>query len=149
MAGPEQFQSRAKAWAAEIGAARRRAGLLLPDGVLDVLQPWRATLGRWIVAEIAPGRLMPWLPVAFGAGIVLYFTADREPAWWSAVPLVLAGITIAILVRRRAFGFPLALGFAAIAAGFATATLKSVYVTHPILYYPASSVALSGFVETT
>jgi hypothetical protein len=26
------------------------------------------------------GRLLPWFAVAYGAGIVLYFTAKREPA---------------------------------------------------------------------
>ena len=35
----------------------------------------------------APGRLLPWLPVAFGLGIAIYFTAEREPAWWAAVAL--------------------------------------------------------------
>jgi competence protein ComEC len=41
-------------------------------------------LSQWALAEVAPGRLVPWLPVAFGFGIVGYFTADREPAWWAA-----------------------------------------------------------------
>jgi len=134
--------------AAEIGAARRRAGLLLPEGLAEALRPLRASVERWVIAEVAPGRLVPWLPVAFGAGIILYFTADHEPAWWAALPVALIGIAIAILARRRAVAFPLLLGFAVLACGFATATLKSVYVAHPILRYTVSSVSLSGFVET-
>ena len=30
-------------------------------------------------AEAGAGRLLPWMPVAFGTEIALYFTADREP----------------------------------------------------------------------
>lgn len=99
------------------------------------------------MAEVAPGRLVPWLPVAFGFGIVGYFTADREPAWWAVSALALAGIVVAFAARRRAVGFPLALGLAAIAAGFATATLRTVRIAHPVLQVPASSVVLAGFVE--
>lgn len=61
----------------------------------------------------------------FRFGIVAYFTADREPAWWAASALTLAGVIVAFVARRRAFGFAIALGFAAIAAGFATATLRT------------------------
>jgi competence protein ComEC len=107
----------------------------------------RRLLSEWAVAEVAPGRLVPWLPVAFGFGIVGYFTADREPAAWAAAGLALAGIVVAFLARRRAIGFPLALGCAAIAAGFAVATLKTARIAHPVLQQPVSSVQVAGFVE--
>ena len=50
-------------------------------------------LRDWAIAETGPGRLLPWLPVAFGLGIAIYFTAEREPAWWavSALAAVCAG----------------------------------------------------------
>ena len=51
------------------------------------------------------------------------------------------------MARRRAVGFPLALGFAVCAAGFATGTLRTKFVAHPVLHYSASGVTLSGFVE--
>ena len=54
---------------------------------------------------------------------------------------------LAILARRRPVAFPLALAGAAVAAGFAVATLKAVYVAHPVLARPAVSVAIAGFVE--
>ena len=76
-----------------------------------------------------------------------YFTADREPAWWAASALVLAGVSVAFLARRRSFGFAIALGFATIAAGFAVATLQAARVAHPVLQYPVASVSLSGFIE--
>jgi hypothetical protein len=34
----------------------------------------------WASQEVGVGRLLPWFAVAYGAGIVLYFTAKREPA---------------------------------------------------------------------
>jgi competence protein ComEC len=140
-------RARAKAWAAEVDAARRRAGLALPEG----LEGRTARLGRliaeWAAAETAPGRLMPWLAVAYGVGIVLYFTADHEPAWWAACGLTLAGFALVVAERRRPVGFPLALSFAAIAAGFATANLRTASVAHPVLQYAASGVTVAGFVE--
>ncbi|HVV60294.1 MAG TPA: ComEC/Rec2 family competence protein [Pseudolabrys sp.] len=147
MAFGGERRARAKAWTAEIDAARRRAGLLLPAPLLDALRRLSASVEQWAAAEAAPGRLAPWLPVAFGFGIVLYFTADHEPALWAALAAAMTFTAVAYVSRRRPFGFPLALGVAALAAGFATATFRTTHVAHPVLRYPASSVSLSGFVE--
>src|SRR5580658_9697658 len=81
----------------------------------------RQRVAPWIAAEVAPGRLMPWLPVAFGGGVAIYFTADREPAWWAALAVV--------------------------AAGFATATVRTALLVHPVLARPLYNVDLSGYVE--
>ena len=143
----ERPRARAKAWAPTADAARRPAGFLLPDGMVDAAGSLRGLLSEWVVAEVAPGRLMPWLPVAFGFGIVAYFSADREPAWWAAVALAIAGVVLTVLARHRPIGFPLVLGLATIAAGFATATLQTVRIAHPILQSSAASVLVSGFVE--
>jgi competence protein ComEC len=148
MAEPEQSRSRAKAWAAELDAARRRAGLALPDWLGMPADRLGRQLAQWAVAEAAPGRLLPWLPVGYGFGIVGYFAAEREPAWWAALAAALAGMAIAYLARRRPIGFALALACAAIAAGFATATLKTLRIAHPILAYPSWSAQVEGFVET-
>src|SRR5271170_6644295 len=43
-----------------------------------------ARLREWAAIEVGAGRLLPWFAVAFGAGIVLYFTAEHEPAAWAA-----------------------------------------------------------------
>ena len=147
MAPDDRIRKRARAWAADIDAARRRAGLLLPAGVADSAGWLRRLISQWALAELAPGRLVPWLPVAFGFGIVGYFTADREPAAWAAAGLAIFGVEIAVLARKRPIGFPVALGLAAIAAGFATATLKTAHIAHPVLQVTASSATLSGFVE--
>jgi competence protein ComEC len=90
---------------------------------------------------------MPWLPVAFGLGIAIYFTAEREPAWWMAAGVATGLGLLAVVLRRRAIAFPVALGVAAIAWGFLTATVRTLTVSHPVLSQPAFNVALTGFVE--
>src|SRR5689334_20571592 len=140
-------RARTKTWAPDIEAAGRSAGLLFPEGLTDSAEHLRRLLAQWIAAEVAPGRLVTWLPVAFALGIVAYFTAAREPAWWAATGLTLACVVVTILVRRRSFGFPLAVGSAAIAAGFAVATVQTLRIDHPILEHAISSVVLAGFVE--
>ena len=64
----------------DLAAARRRAG----GGfrAVGLRQPGPSLLERlraWVRAEAGAGRLLPWVPVAFGAGIALYFTASHEP----------------------------------------------------------------------
>ena len=140
-------RARAKAWVPQADVARRPAGLLLPDGIANAAGWLHGLLSDWVAAEVAPGRLMPWIPVAFGFGIVAYFSADREPAWWAATALVVAGVLIAFLTCHRPIGFPVALGLAAAAAGFATAVLQTERIAHPILQASIASVQVSGFVE--
>ena len=137
----------AKAWAPEIDAARRPAGVFLPDGVADAAGSLRDLISKWVAAEVAPGRLMPWLPVSFGCGIAGYFAADREPASWAALTLAIASIVTVFAARRRSFVFPLALGFAAFTSGFATATLQTARIAHPILQHPVATAVVAGFVE--
>ncbi len=143
----EGGRSRARTWAAELDAARRRAGLAWPYGLVARASRLRDLLSAWALAEVAPGRLLPWLAVAFGFGIAVYFTAEREPAVWAPMALAAASVAVAVLARRRAVGFPLALGFAAIACGFAVATLQATRLSHPVLSRVAANATLSGFVE--
>jgi competence protein ComEC len=139
-------KSRAKAIAAGVAAAGRRAGLW-PAGLDAFSEQLRKHLASWATADVAPGRLLPWLPVAFGMGIAVYFAADREPAWWAATALAIAAFGIAFAARRHPFGFPLAAGLAALAAGFCLATVHSARIAHPVLNAPTWSAQVSGFVE--
>src|SRR5262249_6628893 len=101
----------------------------------------------WGLAEVAPGRLTPWLAVSVGFGIVLYFRAEQEPALWAVLALATGTMAAAALVRHRPIGFPLMVGVAAIAAGFATATAKRALIDHPVLPTVAWNVEVSGFIE--
>lgn len=148
MAG-EGFTSRARAKAralgAEIGAARRRASALFPDASARA-ENFIEHLKVLLVLEAAPGRLIPWLPVGFGTGVVLYFTADREPALWAVSAVAVSAIACAVAARRRMLPLAAALAFASIACGFAIATIKSASIAHPILHY-AATADIKGFVE--
>ena len=101
----------------------------------------------WVLADVGPGRLTPWLAVSFGVGIVLYFAAEQEPALWAVLALAAGTIAAAVLVRHRPIGFPLMVGVAAIAAGFATATAKRALIDHPVLPVVAWNVDMTGFIE--
>ena len=89
---------------AQVGAGTR-AGTWDVPRPRGIAWPSRATLGdarktlqRWLASDVAAGRLLPWIPVAFGSGIVLYFTADREPALASSV----AALARFFMARRGA-----------------------------------------------
>jgi competence protein ComEC len=126
-----------------VGGARAASG---------AARPWSefipsAQIRQWAAQEVVAGRLLPWLAVAYGAGIVLYFTAEHEPFWWAALLLAAVCTAGAVLLRRHLLGFVVALGVAAISLGFAGATVKTALIDHPVLRFAASGVTLSGFVE--
>jgi competence protein ComEC len=125
-------------------AARARS---VGPTVSDTWPAFVAKLQEWVRAEAGAGRLLPWLPVAFGAGIAFYFTAEREPIAWITALTAAAFCAVAFLLRRQKL-FPLALMIAALSAGFATATLKTSRIAHEVLARPLYSVSLKGFVET-
>jgi competence protein ComEC len=105
------------------------------------------TIKQWAIAEVGPGRLMPWLPVAFGVGIALYFAAETEPSLTAAAIAALLTAALAFLARARPMAFPILIGVAAAAAGFGTATWRTAHIAHPVLHHLATSVSVSGFVE--
>ena len=109
--------------------------------------PLIETLRAWARAEAGAGRLLPWVPVAFGTGIAFYFAADHEPVLSVAAVVAIVLCAVAVLLRRQKF-FPVAVMIAAVAAGFAIATWKTARIAHGVLARPMFSVSLTGFVET-
>src|SRR5262249_16492204 len=69
---------RAEAWRAWAGAWARPA-LRWPTGLHKLFGRAAQRLGEWIMIEVAPGRLVPWIAICFVLGIVTYFAIDREP----------------------------------------------------------------------
>jgi competence protein ComEC len=139
-----QARAPSRAWTWPVGGVRQHvAGVAPPQSGFLV----GAQLRKWAAAEIAAGRLLPWLAVGFGFGIVLYFTADREPTWWAPTALAAGCASGAVLLRRQTAAFVLALGLFAIAAGFAVAAVHTARIAHPVLRFPASGVTVAGFVE--
>src|SRR5258707_6215618 len=122
-----------------------RAGSFAPPG----LSAWPSLLEKlrtWIRAEAGAGRLLPWVPIAFGTGIAFYFAADHEPVVPVTAVAAIVFCAVAVLLRRQKV-FPIAVMIAAMAAGFAVATWKTARIAHGVLARPMYSVSLSGFVE--
>src|SRR3979490_1051935 len=123
-----------------------QAGGFAPSG----FGAWSSFIERlraWIRAEAGPGRLLPWVPVAFGTGIAFYFAAEHEPVLSVAGATGVALCAAAFLLRRQKI-FPIAVMIAAVAAGFAIATWKTARVAHGVLARPMYSGSVTGFVET-
>jgi competence protein ComEC len=139
---PVRSQGIAGTWPAGRAAS---AGGLAPAG-LDLWTSLAETLRAWPRAEAGAGRLLPWVPVAFGCGIALYFSADHEPVLWVVATTASALLLGAALLRRSRLFAP-AIMIAAVAAGFAVATWKTARIAHPVLAKALYSVSLSGFVE--
>ncbi|WP_111420341.1 ComEC/Rec2 family competence protein, partial [Rhodoplanes roseus] len=129
------------------GTSGRGHGLLVPAGLGKLGRAAGQTLAGWAAAEVAPGRLFPWLPIGFAAGVILYFSAETEPALWAGGVAVAATLAIVVAARRHGLGVFVAIALAAVAAGFFAATLRSRLVDAPMLRHPAFGAKLAGFVE--
>ncbi len=136
-------QGVAGTWPPRTGA---QAGGFAPAGV-PLWASFVERLRTWVRAEAGAGRLLPWLPIAFGSGIALYFTAPREPVLIITIVAAIVCCAIAFFARRGRY-FVAAVMVAAVACGFATATWKTARIAHTVLARPLTAVTLSGFVET-
>ena len=114
---------------ARAGAGNIAAGSALGEAWLRLSRAIKAA----IEIEAAERRLFLWLPVAAGAGVVLYFGADREPSLWYAALLTALASGLAVLLRRWRAPYAAALALAALAAGFLSATLRSHMLAAPVL----------------
>jgi competence protein ComEC len=114
----------------------------------DVTQAIHNSVKATAETDFGPGRLMPWASVAFGAGVALYFSAEREPSWLAAAAVCLVAGVLAYLVRRRSVAFPLCVLVTATAAGFAAITARTAVIAHPVLDRSVFGVTIAGFVES-
>lgn len=119
---------------------------LAPAG-FDVWTWFLAKLQTWARAEAGAWQLLPWVPVAFGAGIAVYFSAEHEPVL-PVVAATAAMLCAGAFLARRSRVFPVLVLVAAVACGFTAATLRTERVAHVVLTRPLYSVQLAGFVET-
>jgi competence protein ComEC len=113
----------------------------------DLIRRAVKQLRAWLAIELGTGRLVPWLAIGFGCGVVIYFSVDQEPAPWAAATLFGIGLVAAVIARHRPVGFPIALAFAIVTAGFASGAIKRAIIVHPVLTAPLWNVGVSGFIE--
>ncbi|MCJ2140806.1 ComEC/Rec2 family competence protein [Methylobacterium sp. E-066] len=119
----------------------RRIGARLAGGAVALAGPRAAllpVLGDWfaegLAREVEQRRLFPWLAVAFGAGILVFFAgADGTP--WLAAPLAGAALALAPVpfLGARPAALAVVLALAAGFLGFAAATWRVTQVAAPIL----------------
>lgn len=111
--------------------------------VADIGAHLRAALRR----EAAERRPFHGVPIAFGVGILLYFTADREPHLLA--PAVGLTLTLAACwpARRTRIVLALLLALSAMFAGFAAGSLRTLSIASPVIDRPVIAV-LTGFTET-
>src|SRR5665213_3636027 len=97
---PGRTQGFAGTWPPR-GAAQ--AGGFAPSG-FTAWSSLAARLREWAAAEAGAGRLLPWVPIAYGAGIAFYLSADHEPvASVAAVTAAAFGAAGFLLRRQRIF----------------------------------------------
>ncbi|MBK1836148.1 ComEC/Rec2 family competence protein [Azospirillum sp. YIM B02556] len=110
---------------------------------------WRGLLVRTrrrlaAVAEAEGERWVLWLPVAFGAGVSLYFDLRQEPAWWIGAA-ALAGCAGLLLAVRRWFALAgLVLTLLTAAAGFLVAQAHTARMAAPILTRSIAGATVTG-----
>ncbi|PRX38209.1 competence protein ComEC [Meinhardsimonia xiamenensis] len=80
------------------------------------------------------GALMPWAPVAFGAGIACYFALGTEPPLWRLGAFAVSALILCGWLWWRApRALAPALGLALFALGLADAGLRARHVATPVL----------------
>lgn len=107
---------------------------------------WRRWLWRCAEQELEHRRLFPWLAVAFGVGILLFFAAEERPALWAPVAGATMAAVAAVAARGRLALFAVAVGIAALFLGFTAGALRIRSIEAPVLGR-ITIAALSGFVE--
>jgi competence protein ComEC len=123
-------------------------GIALPGRVpARAFGALRGRLGDALGREAGQRRLFPWLAVAFGVGILVYFTAADGQPWLPApVGAGLAGLALATRLGARPILLALVLGLAAACFGFAAAAWRVERVAAPVL--TRTMVApLTGLIE--
>ncbi len=93
-------------------------------------------------------RLTLWLPVAFGAGIGLYFALMAEPAFWAGPVLAAAAIVGAIMGRQNLAGVILGIGLAATGLGLTVAQWRATNVAAPVIERRLGPVEVTGRVAS-
>ncbi|MCC3247001.1 ComEC family competence protein [Methylocystis sp. WRRC1] len=132
--------------ASRVAEGERRGGgavaLWLAPRAHRIGEALRAALAE----EAALRRPFLWLVVAAGAGVVLYFTAEREPPLPLCFAVLGAAAAFAFIARRHARARALFVALAFVAAGFTSAAWRTARVAAPII--PRVGIGeLTGFVE--
>ena len=112
-----------------------RPGAGFGDWLTGFIGAARGKLDAAVAQEIDQRRLFLWLPAFFGAGILLYFAADREPSLWAgaATTAVFAAGALWAHVREHVRLFRLVLCATMAFGGLTLATFQTWLATAPVV----------------
>jgi competence protein ComEC len=91
-------------------------------------------------------RLVLWLPVLMGAGVVTYFALRQEPPIWAGLALLLPALIGAFLARPTSLLRALLAMLAAFALGL-TAAQFATWRAPPLVVLPTNAVTITGIVR--
>jgi competence protein ComEC len=108
----------------------------------------RARPAGWLARTLAAEheRRPLWLPAAAGLGAIGYFGLSQEPEPWAGAVLALLAAALALRWRRRPAAAALALVLLSVAAGFAAAQGRALWLDTPMLADEVGPVRLAGTV---
>jgi competence protein ComEC len=138
--------AQARAAALALGGVRRAAGQRWPLPTLGALA---GRLAAALARELDDRRGFLFLPIGVAAGAGLYFGAPHEPLPYVALLPAAIFAVLAVWAREKPFAFHLFALLAAIAAGFALASLQVQRMAHPVLGEQLNAAEITGFVEAT
>src|SRR5580700_9915652 len=105
---------------------------------------WLASPPAWLAAE--QDRLVLWLPVLMGAGVVTYFALRQEPPLWAGLALLLPALIGAYLARPASVLRALLAMLAAFSLGLAAAQFTT-WRAPPLVVLPTNAVTITGIVR--
>ena len=115
-------------------------------GYADVLRGVPEALREAVAVEAEHRRFFLWFPVAMGAGVALYFAADREPNLPLCLGLTLAFSVLAGLARGNRRMFAALVGVAAVFGGMTSASWRAARAAAPIVDR-VRIVSIQGYIE--
>ena len=128
-------------------AAGALAGTFAPARPHLDLENASRWFARCLAREGEQRRLFPWIAVCFGVGIVAFFLAEGHPGPWGPCMGLCVCTAAAILLRRSPVGSGVAIGLAAVFAGFLAGVIRTNQVAAPALTRTMIT-PLSGFIES-
>lgn len=135
--------TRGRSASARAAALPREALRPIRWAEIGAVWPW---LQSCVVHEVEQRRLFPWLAVAFGAGVLLFFAAEGRPALWAPATGGGVALAAAIALRRHPAAGVVAIGLTALFAGFAAGVIRQDSVHAPALDR-LRIAKVSGFIE--
>src|SRR5579864_222183 len=85
-----------------------------------------------------------WLPVLMGVGIAIYFSLDREPAWWTGAVALAVAVAALLIARWKEIELAAFWAILAVALGFAAAQFETWIDAAPVLERRLGPVEVTG-----